>query len=1426
MTFLTRNTQRKAGIASLLLLAVVSMSVLPALGQTAEQQAAILDKVNRIPGLSNIKHVVFLVKENRSFDNMFGHWNDNGLNHTFADAATSGKISTGQVLPLQDLPDAVSHDICHGWGCFILAIDNGKVDGFDLQNVGAPCNMNGDYECYGRQTAAQMDPYFKYAENFAMGDNYFTSIKTATTPNHLYTVAAQSGGVITNAPFGCDSPPNDELAVIDAKGNLSTQYPCVDMTTLMDELQTANVSWRYYVDTMIPFNAMQLISHLRYGPLWVNNVPDGNFVNDVNAGNLPDVSWLEATGEATDHPPYSLCFGENYTVNAINAIMNSKYWTAEPTAIFITWDDSGGWYDHVPPPVLDQYGVGSRAPFIVISPYTPQVSSPTLGSVSHVQYEHSSVLRFVEDLFGLPNMTNRDAGSNQIANDPAFFNFNQGLRSHLNVTGPTCVPNSTNTLPFYQAQQVGTPSPIQTVTLRNFSMTTTLKFTSIAISGDSEFTQTNTCANGVLPLHNESPTNCTVNVTFTPNSAGNKSATLTLVDNDPSSPQSIAITAVGTNLTLNPMLLTFGTQQVGSGGAAQVAMLTNKGSAPVTISNVQASGDFSQTNNCGTLAGGSTCMITVMFLPTTPGTLYGSVTITSTDAGGAQVLNLTGMGTEVAVSPTTLTFNSQAIGTVSPSQQVMITNTGSTPLTLANPTPTLPAIQLTGNNGGQGDTLTSDFQQTNSCGATLAAGATCNVNVSFSPVLTGALAAQLFIWDNEADSPQIVNITGTGSASTNNPAPFEAQSLMPRAAAPGTGSTSMMVFGANFGTKSVVNWNGTALATAFVSGHELTATIPASDLASAGTGSITVTTSGPGGGTSAQQFFQVATSTTGVTLTRNDITAGKGPKDVVVADFNKDGKQDLAVINASDGTVSAYMGNGDGTFTLISTTCTNGSTNSVCNGGGPVAAAVGDFNGDGDLDLVVANNSGNTLSILLGNGALNFNQGALVTAIWPTDVQVADFNRDGFLDLVYPYSVGPAIGVLMGVGDGTFIATTTPPNTGAGPVAIALGDFNLDNKVDLAIVDTTDNNVTVLLGQGDGTFKTAGAKPNTGKTPVAIASGDFNKDGKVDLVVANQSDGTLTVLLSSGNGTFTVGGTFPTGPSPSSIALGDFNADNNLDVAVSNSGNSTVSILLGNGNGTLQAHQDTNVGSGPAGIATGDFNRDGTLDLAVANFGATSASILLGNGGSTGGKMLMVTPSSLTYGVQPIGVVSASQTVTVKNIGTLSVTISTITTTGPFQRTNQCPTSLPVGASCNILVFFKPKAIGPVTGTLSITDDAVGSPQMVALSGTGTAVGLAPPSLNFGNQAVGTTSQPMTITVKNVAPSGNLKITKVAITGTNATDFAVASNNCPASLAPGATCMVGVTFSPTATGGRSANVQFTDNGGGSPQLAPLTGNGT
>ena len=1372
-------------------------------------QAQLLD-------LSAIKHVVFIVRENRSFDNLFG---------TFpgANGATQGTLSTGQVVPLKPAPDAYAHDICHGWGCFIQAIDNGKMDGFDLLEIGSPCNLNGDYECYTQQHQSDLPNYWNYATNFVLADNFFTSSKASTTPNHLYTVGAQGAGVVTNAPAGCDSPSNIVLAVIDNKGNFSAQFPCIDMPTLMDELESAGVTWQYYADTKIPFNSMELISHLRFGPLWSKNLSDKAFISDVQNGRLPQVSWLMATGEATDHPPYSLCFGENYTVNAVNAIMNSQYWTVEPTAIFIVWDDPGGLYDHVAPPVVDQFGLSMRSPMLVISPYAKQ------GSITSVQYEHSSVLQFIEDLFSLPHLTNRDDPSltNHIAADPAIFDFNQAPRGPLPLTPRQCSPASTTNLTFYQTQPVGMPSPASTVVMRNFSPTTKLNFSSINLSGSSDFTQTNNCSNGVRPLTGSIPGNCTLNVTFTPSGPGPRTATLTMTDNDPTSPQVIAITGVGTNVTLNPALLNFGIQAVFMSGAAQAAVLTNSGTSTVTISSIAAGGDYSQTNNCGSsLAPGGSCTISAVFTPTVTGTRFGSVTVTDSDGGSPHTLALTGVGTQVSLNPTSLTFGNQAVGTVSSSQPVTLTNFGSSPLPISS-------IVVTGNNGDQPDTDTLNFRQTNNCGSSLAPGANCTINVSFSPIVMGALLGDLKVFEcppsnglcSVADSPQTISLSGTSTASLNNPVPFLAQPLFPDSAAPGSASLQVTVNGTSFGVTSAVKWNGSPLTTTFVNGHQLTATIPASNLATAGTGNITVVGPLPGGGISHVGFFHVANASSGVSLTKTDLAAGNGPKGVVAGDFDNDGNRDFVVLNNTDSTATVFKGNGNGTFTVLPPVCTGGVTNSACNVAGPVAGATGDFNRDGKLDLVIANYFGNNLSILLGNGDGTFTQSATYPAMWPTDVEAADFNRDGNLDLVTTYSVVPAIGILLGNGDGTFLATSTPPVTGIGPLAIAIGDFDRDNKVDIAVANSVDNNVSILLGRGDGTFVNA-TKPNTGNKPVAIAAGDFTGDNIIDLATVNQADNTISILRGIGDGTFVaISATPATGTIPAAIMLGDFNADQKLDLTVVNSGSNSVSILLGNGNGTFQNRQDTPVGTNPTAVATGDFNKDGTLDLVVANQTANSASVLLGSGGSGGGPAVSLNPTSLSFGTIAIGATSARQTVTLTNTGTATLTITSITVSAGYIRANHCGGTVPPNASCTVDVSFRPTTKGLRPGTLSFNDNAPGSPQTVSLTGTGTAAGLVPTSLNFGPQKVGTTSAAQTIKLTNVAASGNLLISSITLTGTNAGDFA-RTHDCPASLAPSQSCTISVTFKPTAVGSRSASVSVTDNGGGSPQTVPLSGTGT
>jgi len=178
------------------------------------------------------------------------------------------------------------------------------------------------------------------------------------------------------------------------------------------------------------------------------------------------------------------------------------------------------------------------------------------------------------------------------------------------------------------------------------------------------------------------------------------------------------------------------------------------------------------------------------------------------------------------------------------------------------------------------------------------------------------------------------------------------------------------------------------------------------------------------------------------------------------------------------------------------------------------------------------------------------------------------------------------------------------------------------------------------------------------------------------------------------------------------------------------------------------------------------------------------------------------------------------------NTGNATLTITSVGVTGDFMKTSQCPSQVAPGGSCNVLVAFKPRNKGVRNGTLSFTDNAPGSPQTVPLTGTGTVVQLVPPSLDFGSQKVGTKSAPQTVTLTNTG-STNLSIAGITITGNNPTDFNRATTcSFVTPLAPGANCTITVTFKPTAQGARSATVNVKDNGGGSPQLIPLTGTGT
>lgn len=337
-------------------------------------------------------------------------------------------------------------------------------------------------------------------------------------------------------------------------------------------------------------------------------------------------------------------------------------------------------------------------------------------------------------------------------------------------------------------------------------------------------------------------------------------------------------------------------------------------------------------------------------------------------------------------------------------------------------------------------------------------------------------------------------------------------------------------------------------------------------------------------------------------------------------DFNRDGKMDLALAGPN-GTVSILMGNGDGTFQ----NAVNYNTGTLVS---PRGVAMGDFNGDGNLDLVTGPVR---VSILLGNGDGTFR--APLTLDLPdttTFVAVGDFTGRGKRDLVAANSFPGSVSVLLGKGDGAF---QNPVNysTGAGPGEFALTDFNRDGRTDLAVSNYSLNTVSVLLGNGDGSFRTP-VEYSVGSGPIFVLTGDFNRDGKLDLAVANSQSSDISILLGNGDGTFRPAVSFPAGSNPYGVVVSDFNGDGKPDLAVVNpsqvvhdffSQRGDVAILLGNGDGTFQSPVHYLAGTNPGrAITTGDFDGDGKVDLAVIDqgnnlVGIGDVAILLGNGDGT-----------------------------------------------------------------------------------------------------------------------------------------------------------------------------------------------------------------
>jgi phospholipase C len=386
---------------------------------------------------SKIDHIVFVIKENRTFDNYFGLFPN-------ANGATTGVRCDGTTVQLEKAPDrgfAAGHSFTDG----IRVIDGGKMDCFD--DVG-----------YSQFQEKQIPNYWAYAKTFTLSDEFFSSIYGPTGMEHLWTFASQSDRFVDHGRPGqlgigkrqlCDDPletafsfrhlsRDDQEKVYELEGQgesgasqipqfWEARWPCTDVAVLPDRLEAAGISWKEYRGENEWVQPLRMIRHVRFSDMWKNVVSSDKFIPDVNAGTLPSVSWLTPPFALSDHPPQSVCRGENWTVAAINAIMNSPEW--DSTAIVLTWDDFGGFYDHVPPPHVDMYGLGPRVPTIIISPYARP------AYVDHTTYEFASVLRFIETVFDVPPLTSRDATASDML---GAFDFAQKPLPPLPLTQRDC----------------------------------------------------------------------------------------------------------------------------------------------------------------------------------------------------------------------------------------------------------------------------------------------------------------------------------------------------------------------------------------------------------------------------------------------------------------------------------------------------------------------------------------------------------------------------------------------------------------------------------------------------------------------------------------------------------------------------------------------------------------------------------------------------------------------------------------------------------------------------------------------------------------------------------------------------------------------------------------------------------------------------
>jgi phospholipase C len=414
---------------------------------TVPQSAASGDSTG---GSNYIQHVVIIVQESRSFDNLFA---------TFpgADGTTHGKTSKGRTIKLKESDLKEACDFGQLYKGYIRDYDGGKMDGFNLES--GCIDEHAGTRPYQYVNPKQIAPYWDIAQQYVLADHMFETQGSGSFTAHQDlirggTMIDRNQGMSlvdypTGLPWGCDATPRTVTSLITPTGYLLNKgpFPCTNKfpssgsyyATLRDLLDAKSVSWKYYTPGVVRgagelWDAFDMIAPVRNGPEWKKNVTtsppyEKGIFKDISAGKLPAVSWVIPELANSDRPGAAGDTGPSWVASVVNAVGESAYWPS--TAIIVTWDDWGGFYDHVRPPFLDTWGgLGFRVPMIVVSPYAREAVPSAPGYISHTQYEFGSILKFIEDNFDLGRLGTTDVRATSIVD---CFDFMQQPRSFQKI---------------------------------------------------------------------------------------------------------------------------------------------------------------------------------------------------------------------------------------------------------------------------------------------------------------------------------------------------------------------------------------------------------------------------------------------------------------------------------------------------------------------------------------------------------------------------------------------------------------------------------------------------------------------------------------------------------------------------------------------------------------------------------------------------------------------------------------------------------------------------------------------------------------------------------------------------------------------------------------------------------------------------------